>query len=300
MAKQKLNAAQRRARNAAEKLARALYTAGKTKPAEPQKMAKRRKAAEAVKEAQREESRFLNETPDVTSQKSKSELMEDVRRLHDIAYWRYYQLMQQGTPNAATSIYETEFAGMDPGSMTINELRAMAHKLRRWLRRKDVSAKRARRGQNKTLEYLKAHGFPDVTADDLPQFFDMLAKYHEIYGGYNRYAIQYFASAYAAEIDNPLESMEEIFARTNEELRREYERNNGADTFGNIQLSPPGGVQSPDAPGVSAPGPEPARAPRPPRKQRKGKNRKKAERRRKNAQRKAELATRKANARKKR
>lgn len=304
MSIKRMNAKLKRLAKEIEKKERAAFEAGQISPGTPKSSGKRRKAAAAVREAQKEESRFLNRSAAETAQLTHAELIADVQRLHDLAYARYYALMQQGTPNAATSIYETEFAGLDPWHMTVNALRAMAHKLRRWLKRKDVSPKRAARGQNKTLEYLREHGFPDVSAEDLPQFFDMLSKYHEIYGGYNRYAIQYFAAAYAAEIDNPLENMEAIFSRTNDELRREYERNNGTDTFGGLQLSPAGGLQSPDAPGFSTPD---TKRPRPSHnagssggsKRKAPKNKRRADAKRRAEQKARAMAARKKNARKK-
>ena len=277
MAKNKMNAKQRHLKRQAEKLARALYEAGTTAPKAPKKTSARRRAEAEIREAQRAESALINQSSGDTAQMSKADLIDAVKQLHDIAYGRYYALMQQGTPNAATSIYETEFAGMNPEGMTVNALRATMAKLQKWLKRKDTGRKKAKRAQKKTLDYLKKHGFPNVTADDLDDFFDAYARFLEYHGYGSRYTagrVAAFAGVYA-EMENPLENMQDLLDKADKEMRREYERNNGADTFGGIELSPGNDVQSPDAPGIPAPGQKRTRPPRAPKQSAAGRQRKK-------------------------
>lgn len=303
MAKQKLNAAQRRARKAAEKIAQALYEQGKTPAAKPQGKTARRKIEAEIREEQRREAAKITMSSGEVSQLSKAQAEDLLRDLHDIAYGKYYRLMQQGTPNAATAIYENEIAGLDPSRMTINAMRAKIALLQRWIRRKDTSAKRAKRTQRKTLEYLKNHGFPQVTADDLDDFFDLYSRFLEYHGYGARYMsgnIASFASIYS-EVENPLDNMQTIFERADEELRKQYESDTG-DTFGAFGLTGAGGVQSPDAGPVAVPRKKqsrPARPPRPPRKPKGPRKRTKAQRRADNrraaALRAAAVAARKKN-----
>ena len=267
----KPNAAQRRAKKQAEKLARALYAAGKVAAKKPQNpTARRKQQAQKSKEQSFNDSLIYLSSADF-AQASKKNKMDFIRRLRDEAYRRYKKLIDQGTPNAATAVFETEFfAGIDPEGMSENAMRATFVKLQKWLRRKDVSAKSAQKRQEHTLDYPREHGFPDVTADDLEGFFDTYARFLEYHGYGSRYfsgRIAAFTEIYA-EYETPLDSMQEIFERADEEMRREYERNNGADTFGGIQLSPGGGLQSPNAPGIPAQNTKRPKPSRPDRKQR--------------------------------
>ena len=261
MAKQKLNAAQRRLRKQAQKLARALYESGKTPAAQPRSTSARQRIREEMSRAQSEEAAYLSTSAAAVTQMSKQDAVNLLRDLHDAAYHRYYMLMQQGTPNAATAKYEAEFAGLNPDRMTINEIRAKIAALQRWLKRKDASPKRAKRKQRKDVQWLKTHGFPDVTADDLEDFYDTYAKYLEYAGYGTRYIpkrLAAFASVYS-QLEEP--DMPDALKRIDEEMRKQYERETG-DTFGDFELSSGNGVQSPDTPGIPAPGQKQPRAPR--------------------------------------
>lgn len=273
-------------RKQAEKLARALYEAGKTPAAEPKRTAAKRAAKEEIRQAQILESRQQRMSSEEVAKLSKQDAAALLRDLLDQAYRRYYALMQQGTPNAATAIYETDFAGLNPDGMTANAIRAKIAALQKWLRRKDVSPKRAKKKQKKDLEWLRDHGFPDVTEEELEDFYDMYAKYLE-YAGYGKHYITgrlaNFANIYS-QLEDP--SLPDALKKIDEEMRRQYELDTG-DQFGGLQLSGESDVQHADIGPVAAPGPEP---PRGHRANWERKSRKKAAARRKSA----ELAARKA------
>lgn len=282
----KQTAAQRRMRKQAEKLARALYDAGKTPAAQPKRAAAKRAAREEIRQAQIFEARQRNMSSEEVAKLTKQDAAALLRDLHDQAYRRYYALMQQGTPNAATAIYESDFAGLNPDGMTINAIRAKIAALQKWLRRKDVSLKRAKKKQQKDLEWLRDHGFPDVVEDELEDFYDMYAKYLE-YAGYGKHYITgrlaNFANVYS-QLEDP--SLPDALKRIDEEMRRQYELDTG-DAFGGLQLSDGGDVQHENAGSVAAPGAKPSRGPRA---NRKRKSRKKAAAQRKSSK----LAARKA------
>lgn len=273
-------------RKQAEKLARALYQAGQVPAAEPKRAAAKRAAKEEIRQAQIFEAKQQRMSSEEVAKLSKQDAAALLRDLLDQAYRRYYALMQQGTPNAATAIYETDFAGLNPDGMTANAIRAKIAALQKWLRRKDVSPKRAKKKQKKDLEWLRGHGFPDVTEEELEDFYDMYAKYLE-YAGYGKHYITgrlaNFANIYS-QLEDP--SLPDALQRIDEEMRRQYELDTG-DAFGGLQLSSTSDVQHADAGPVAAPGPEP---PRGPRASQKRKSRKKAAAQRKSAK----LAARKA------
>lgn len=282
----KETAAHRRVRKQAEKLARALYQAGKTPAAQPKRAAAKRAAKEEIRQAQILESRQQRMSSEEVAKLSKQDAAALLRDLLDQAYRRYYALMQQGTPNAATATYETDFAGLNPDGMTANAIRAKIAALQKWLRRKDVSPKRAKKKQQKDLEWLRDHGFPDVTEEELEDFYDMYAKYLE-YAGYGKHYITgrlaNFANIYS-QLEDP--SLPDALQKIDEEMRRQYELDTG-DPFGGLQLSGESDVQHADAGSVDVVRPEP---PRGPRANRKRKSRKKAAAQRKSAK----LAARKA------
>ena len=273
-------------RKQTEKLARALYQAGKTPAAQPKRAAAKRAAKEEIRQAQILESRQQRMSSEEVAKLSKQDAAALLRDLLDQAYRRYYALMQQGTPNAATAIYETDFAGLNPDGMTANAIRAKIAALQKWLQRKDVSPKRAKKKQKKDLEWLRDHGFPDVTEEELEDFYDMYAKYLE-YAGYGKHYITgrlaNFANIYS-QLEDP--SLPDALQRIDEEMRRQYELDTG-DQFGGLQLSGKSDVQHADTSPMAAPGPEPSRGPRASQKR---KSRKKAAAQRKSAK----LAARKA------
>lgn len=273
-------------RKQAEKLARALYQAGRVPAAEPKRTAARQKKREAVRQEQKLHYEWINMRPDDVSQMSKGNTKKLLQDLLAIAHAQYSMLIEQGTPNAATAIFENDFAFLNPDDMTINAMRAKIIGLQKWLRRKDVSPKRAKKKQQKDLEWLRGHGFPDVTEEELEDFYDMYAKYLE-YAGYGKHYITgrlaNFANIYS-QLEDP--SLPDALQRIDEEMRRQYELDTG-DQFGGLQLSGGSDVQHADTGPVAAPGSEPSRGPRASQKR---KSRKKAAAQRKSAK----LAARKA------
>lgn len=228
MAKKKLTALQKRRRKEAEKRNRIAYEKRgampkPTKQPEPPKQTAVKLSKEAFKRSAAE-----------TASLSKSALAADIAALWDTAYGKYKRLMQQGTPNAATVIYEQNFAGMNPYKNNMNTNRALAAKLKTWLKRKDVSATKAKKAQNKTLNYLKKHGFKDITKDELQQFFDLYQKYLEYTGGVPqgvRKYLEHFASAYEKYKEDPETNMQTIFENARERMYSEYETTFNASVF---------------------------------------------------------------------
>ena len=219
MAKRKLTALQKRRRKEAERRDRARYEATKRPPspipAEPRARADRA----AVKAA-------AGRTAEQAAKLSKAQLAADVSALWDKAYSKYRRLMAQGTPNAATAIYEQNFAGMNPERNSMNKNRALLAQLKNWLKRKDTSATKAKKAQRKTLDYLKKHGFPDISSDEMTDFWDMYDKYLEYTGGIPQGAKKYiesFASAYQKYRDDPAGNMQEMFEDAKQRMYAEYE-----------------------------------------------------------------------------
>lgn len=230
----KLTAKQKRARKLAERAQNVKYKAGGIPAGKP----KKKKAAgnvprgtNAAKNAARD---ARQRSAADTAKLSKSQLAAEVAALWDAAYAKYRRLLQQGTPTAATVIYEQNFAGMNPYANTVNTNRAIAAKLKQWLKRKDVSATKSKKAQKKTLKYLREHGFPNITPADLSQFFDMYQKYLEYTGGVpqgvKKY-LEHFASAYEKYKENPEENMQNIFENARERMYAEYESTFNAAMF---------------------------------------------------------------------
>lgn len=228
----KLTAKQKRMRKEAEKKQRAAYQAGKI-PAGKSKKPKQNvpRGTNAERNAARVAER---RTAAETAKLSKSDLSAEVVALWDKAYKRYRRLMEQGTPTAATVIYEQNFAGMNPARMNMNTLRAQSAKLKNWLKRKDVSATKSKKTQKNTLKYLRTHGFPQMNKSDLQQFFDLYQKYLEFTGGIPQGVIKYlehFATAYSKYKENPEENMQLIFETARERMYAEYENTFNASAF---------------------------------------------------------------------
>lgn len=220
----KLSAKQRRLRKAAERKEREGYNAGRI-PAG--KNSKKMRAETREKEREKHAARLRSAAD--TAKLNKEQLAADIMRLWDEAYKKYRRLMEQGTPNAATAIYEQNFAGMNPYENSMNVNRAIAAQLKNWLRRKDTSATRAKKAQRKTLKYLKKHGFPNIKQEDLEKFFELYNKYLEYTGGtpqgVKKY-LEHFANSYEKYKEDPDGNMEEILEEAKRKMYEEYE-----DTF---------------------------------------------------------------------
>ena len=229
----KLTAKQKRMRKEAEKKQRAAYQAGKI-PAGKSKKPKVQNVPRGTNAQKKAVNAARNRTTAETAALSKQKLIADVSALWDSAYKKYRRLLQQGTPTAATVIYEQNFAGMNPQKMNVNTLRAQSAKLKNWLKRADTSATKSKKSQKKTLKYLRTHGFPQISADDLTKFFDLYQKYLEFTGGVpqgvKKY-LEHFATAYEKYKENPEENMQKIFDNARERMYAEYESTFNAAAF---------------------------------------------------------------------
>lgn len=171
----KENALQRKLRKARERAERAAYERGDIPPAMGRGAKGKARAEERRRTAQREYHDFLTRPADQTSRMTASDIRAEVEALHDLAYGKFRALMEQGTPNAATSLYMENFAGMNVPDMNINELRHTANALRKWLGRKDLYLKRQKRSQQRVIDQLRKQGIT-VTAADLPSYWDFVRK----------------------------------------------------------------------------------------------------------------------------
>lgn len=223
----KLTAKQKRMRKEAEKKQRAAYQAGKI-PAGKSKKPKSQNVPRGTN-AERNAARIAERrTAAETAKLSKSDLSAEIVALWDKAYKRYRRLMEQGTPTAATAIYEQNFAGMNPYKNNANTNRAMAAQLKTWLKRKDTRATKAKKVQTKTLEYVRKHGLPNMKKDELTKFFELFEKYLDWTGGIPAGFVQYlehFAKAYSKYRENPDENMEKIFEDALNRMREAYADN---------------------------------------------------------------------------
>lgn len=226
--KRKLTALQKRIRKEKERKERAAYEARKAKSVNvPRGTMRNESQKKAIRDARKR-------TAADTAKLNRAQLTAEVSALWDAAYKKYRRLMQQGTPTAATVIYEQNFAGMNPARMNMNTLRAQSVKLKNWLKRKDVSATKSKKAQKSTLKYLRSHGFPQISADDLTKFFDLYQKYLEYTGGVpqgvKKY-LEHFATAYEKYKENPEENMQRIFDNARERMYVEYESTFNAAAF---------------------------------------------------------------------
>lgn len=229
----KLTAKQKRMRKEADKKQRAAYQAGKI-PAGKSKKPKLQNVPRGTNAQKKAVNVARNRTTAETAALSKQKLIADVSALWDSAYKKYRRLLQQGTPTAATVIYEQNFAGMNLQKMNVNTLRAQSAKLKNWLKRADTSATKTKKSQRKTLKYLHEHGFKKIKADDLQQFFNLYQKYLEYTGGIPQGVVKYiehFANAYSKCKENPEENMQKIFDEARERMYAEYESTFNAAEF---------------------------------------------------------------------
>lgn len=202
----------------------------------------RRKSFREWQTQQREFSKFLNRPYEEVSKMTETALLVEVTALHGIAYERYQALLAQGTPNVATVKYETEFGGLNPAENNINANRAVAAKLRAWLKRKDANLKRAKRQQEKTLKWARKHGYTG-DADGLKELFEYMVAYSELHGGQYKYNL--FPAVYSAIVDAG-GSMQDVFAEYDKRERAAYERDMSNTRFGGAPLEMRGGVRAPN------------------------------------------------------
>lgn len=227
MAKKKLTALQKRMRKEAEKKERAAYESGKIKPAPSRKPDRQKIADKKASEQKRWERRQAQKrtAADVAGMNAAA-VISDLMSLWNSAYHRYQLLKQAGISNAATAIYEQNFAGMNPFANSLNENRAMIAALKKWLSRRDVSVHRGQKTKRKMLQNLEKWGIGGMDDDEITEFWDLYEKYVEWLGGVPSNIVRYlehFASAYAVYRASPDMSHEEMFEIARRKMEQDYE-----------------------------------------------------------------------------
>lgn len=210
-----------------------------------EKAAERKARAESFQEWRtrtRDIARFINKPYEQTNALNETALQIEVTALHGMAYERYSALLAQGTPNAATVKYETEFGGLNPAENNLNANRAIAAKLRSWLKRKDAILTRAKRQQEKTLKWARKQGYTG-DAEGLKELFEYMANYEDLHGGQYNYKL--FPTVYSAIVDSG-GSMQDVFKEYEKREREQYERDMSKTEFGGAPLEVRGGVRAPN------------------------------------------------------
>ncbi len=230
--RRKKTALQRRRERERERDIRTAYQAGKIAPAQPKGKAARRKAAEQARQSQIKAGAYKRRSSAEVAQMNKADLITDAMRLWDDAYNKYRALRESGISNAATSMYEQQFAGMDIYSKNVNELRAIIAQLKHWLSRKDTRVTRAKRAKKKMMQGVFAD-MPDITEDEISDFWHNFALFKEQYGGtfgimskkrHGGSPPSVFAQAVKIARENPNMTAQQIFQTAYERMRTEYEQ----------------------------------------------------------------------------
>lgn len=243
----KENAKQRRERKERERKQAELYRKGYIEPAIGKGRHGKKRALERVQSAQREMHTLLSRSPNEANALNTAQMREELYALHDIAYQKYSALISQGTPNAATVQYESEFDYIPIATMTLNEMRGVAAKLRHWLKRKDLYLKRQKRYQEAQVKRLQKLGI-EATLDDLPDYYDFVSKARQLGMNPNWKNAQgsppvSVKIAYARYRSGEI-SLADALQEAVEGMRREYEHSITANTFGFNPLESGLSVQS--------------------------------------------------------
>ena len=152
MAKRKKpTALQRRRQKEKERKERRLYEQGLIEPVRPKKA--KAKKQEQERRRQQQQQHYMQHKHTLEKLK-KQELQDIALGLFNEAYRKYYHLKSNGISNVATSIYEADFAGHASYLKTLNKnsLKGVIRDLRKWLDRKDVQYKRAKRAFDKNMQ----------------------------------------------------------------------------------------------------------------------------------------------------
>lgn len=228
-------AKQRRERKTRERKQRELYERGQIPPAIGKGKRGREKAMERMQTAQRKLYEIVNRSASDANTLPTEQFRDEVYALHELAYEKYSRLIEQGTPNAATVTYESEFALMPIHGMTLNELRAFAAKLRHWLKRKDLYAKRQKHYQQSQIQRLKAYGI-DANADSLKDYYDFVSKARQLGANPNwkntRGSPPVSVKIAYARYQSGEVSLADALHEAIEGMKREYEQSVTATTFG--------------------------------------------------------------------
>lgn len=223
--KKKPTAKQKRERRERERKERRDYQAGKTKAQGPKKTRARQKLREEIREKQREEHRKNN--PDqrdilkMEKQALKAHLYNKLLQAHN----KYMDLIKQGIQNAATAIFESDLLGQlnDLDEMDINTMRALLKVVNKWLARKDINVKRARKTWEKAK---KKFGFDD--AEEAKDYWELFKKWLESSdtakgtpGSPKK--IEAFKDAYQRWKASGSDDMQDLFDLADKSLRDEYD-----------------------------------------------------------------------------
>lgn len=248
-------AKQRRERKTRERKQRELYERGQIPPAIGKGKRGRQKAMERMQTAQRQLYEIVNRSATDANTIPTEQFRDEVYALHELAYEKYSALISQGTPNAATVIYESEFTLMPIHGMTLNELRAFAAKLRHWLKRKDLYAKRQKHYQQSQIQRLKAYGI-DANADSLKDYYDFVSKVRQLGASPNwkntRGSPPVSVKIAYARYQSGESSLADAIHDALEGVKREYEQSITANTFGFNPLDAGISVQRPESSRIPA------------------------------------------------
>ena len=241
MAKRKKpTAKQRRMQKARERAERAAYERGEIKPKAPKAKAKRERAETARRAEQSAATGYRRLSAAETAKLPNSELIANIMRLWDDAYRKYRALKAAGISNVATSLYEESFAGMNPAENNINQNRAIATALKKWLKRKDTSVSRSKKNKKKTERlFEKEFGYDKMSEDERREFWNLYKKYVEYVGGIPQGASHYlkhFSNAYKVYREKSQVTQKQLFDSARERMMKEYEQSISADTFGGNPL----------------------------------------------------------------
>lgn len=225
MKKRKQTALQKRKAKERERAQRAAYLSGKIEPAKPKGIKARRAKVEEMRLAQIEAGAYRKRSAAETARLKRGDLLGDIMQLWDDAYFKYRRLREAGVTNAATAVYEQNFAGMNPYDKTLNENRAIAAQLKSWLRRKDTSPTRAKKNLAKMKKRVFDE-FPDISDAEMSEFWELYHKYIEWSGGIPQGSKNYlknFAKAYDVYRRSSNMSMEHLFRNAESRILSEYE-----------------------------------------------------------------------------
>lgn len=243
-------AKQRRERKTRERKQRELYERGQIPPAIGKGKRGREKAMARMQTEQRKLHEIVNRSASDANTLPTEQFRDEVYALHELAYEKYSRLIEQGTPNAATVMYESEFALMPIHGMSLNELRAFAAKLRHWLKRKDLYAKRQKHYQQSQIQRLKSYGI-DANADSLKDYYDFVSKARQLGANPNwkntRGSPPVSVKIAYARYQSGEVSLADALHDAIEGMKREYEQSITATSFGFNPLESGISVQRPES-----------------------------------------------------
>lgn len=223
----KLTAKQKRLRKEREKAERAAYQRGEVKTRASRK--RKPQDIEPKRKTGKQATAYRHRSAEETAKLSREDLAREVERLWDDAYRKYRRLKEAGIANAATALYESEFAGMNPWENNVNKNRALAAMLRKWLQRKDTSVTKGKKNKSR----MKRKFFKDFDEffeeedenEVMREFWETWDMFLEWMGGmpeeYQKY-IEYFREAYLEWKQNPEMTMEEMFQNAKSKIMESY------------------------------------------------------------------------------